>query len=475
MDEKSVEYMTFESSPVLIAVCRQALPTVTGQIILVLYNMADMFFIGMTGSDAKLTAVTICMPALMFLSAISNLFGVGGASEISRALGRRQRAHAAATAAFVFWACLLGTALYSAGLWLFMDVCIDLLGGTASEVHGYTRTYLVFTVVFGGAGASMSALLAHLLRSEGRSLQASVGIMAGGVLNILLDPLFMFWLMPAGEEVAGAALATALSNFAAAGYFLVVIWKRKGSSILCFRLNRYAFSGGIVRCVLSTGSPACVMTLFENISYAILGNLMALHGTTAQAGIGVAKKVNMLAHCITRGMAQGVLPLIAYNYAAKNFKRMKSIVHTAKLISVALAVFYTGICLLFSSELIGIFIQEGSSSLRYGTSFLKILSIGGPFSAYAYSIISFFQAVNCGQKSFILAILRKGVLDVPLMFLLRLFAPIYGLVWATPIADGVCCIAAIMFFLKFIAHRRENLAHRSENFCVALGVNSSDS
>ena len=415
MDENSKEYQLFEKAPVLISISRLALPTVAGQIILVLYNMADTFFIGMTGSDAKLTAVTVCMPAFMFLSAVSNLFGVGGSSEISRALGRKRLKHAAATSSFSFWGCVCVTLLYSLSVSIFMDHYVDLLGGGAQDVHLYAKDYLLPTVVWGGLGTSMNALLAHLLRSEGRSVQASVGIIAGGIMNIVLDPLFMFNLLPAGMEVAGAAYATALSNLMATLYFLGVIWRRGRHTVINFAPRPSNWDAQLVKNVLSTGLPACVMTLFENISFAVLDKLLMTHGTMVQAGIGVAKKVNMLAHCIVRGM---------------------------------------GVCLFWSDALIGMFISGETESLRYGATFLRILCLGGPVSACAYSIISFFQAVNRGRKSFILAILRKGVLDIPLMFVLGTCFPVYGVVWATPAADCVCCIVALALYCQFCEHRR---------------------
>ena len=170
------------------------------------------------------------------------------------------------------------------------------------------------------------------------------------------------------------------------------------------------------------------MTLLENISYAVLESLMSAAGTAMQAGIGVAKKVNMLSHCIVRGMAQGVLPLIGYNYASKNRQRMRQVVTLSTLISTAVAGVCTLLCLVFSEAFIGVFIQSGAGSLEYGARFLRILCLGAPFSACAYACISFFQAVGRGKKSFLLAILRKGILDIPLMFLLQVLYPIYGIV-----------------------------------------------
>lgn len=438
----------FAHCPVWKAVVKLAVPTVISQIILVVYNMADTFFIGLTGSDAMITAVTVCMPAFMFLSAISNLFGVGGASVIARALGAEDNDRAQNTAGFAFWGCVAVTLLYSVFAWIFEDTFMNLLGGRDPEVHAAAIQYLRCTVIVGGVATSLNALLGHLVRSEGYATQASIGIAMGGILNIGLDPLFMFVLLPKGQEVLGAAIATTLSNLIATVYFLVLMFVRRGRSVLNLKPSWKMFSFSIPGDVMATGLPACLMTLCENISYAVLDNLMSLCGTVMQAGVGVAKKVNMLAHCIVRGMAQGVLPLIAFNFASGNLKRMKSAVTISTSISVLMATLCMAASLLFSRTLIGLFIQHVSSSVDYGAAFLRILCIGGPFSACAYAFISFFQATGEGMRSFILAILRKGILDIPLMFILKEIIPIYGIVWATPIADILCCIVALILFTR---------------------------
>lgn len=450
MKDQIQEKELFESSPILRAITKLAFPTVIGQIILVVYNVADTFFIGLTGSDAMVTAITICMPAFMFLSAISNLFGIGGSSVISRALGRQNTQRAKYTAAFSFWGCIAVTLLYVLGVALFMDPFINLLGGSDAVVHAEARGYLTVTVLLGGMFTAMSTFLSHLVRSEGRSVHASVGIAMGGLLNIVLDPLFMFVILPRGREIMGAAIATALSNLISLIYFAIILRSNGKNSVLSVRFSRAMFSDRIPAAVFSCGLPACLMTLCENISYAVLDNLMSLNGIAMQAGIGVAKKVNMLAHCIVRGMAQGVLPLISYNFASGNHKRMKQAVLISMGISISLATLCMTVSILFNKELVGLFIQNGTDSVVYGARFLTILCIGGPFSACAYAIISFFQAVGCGFKSFILAILRKGLLDIPMMFVLNQLYPIYGIVWATPIADIVCSVTAVCLFTRFL-------------------------
>lgn len=440
----------FEKRGVWSAVLHLALPTVMGQIILVIYNMADTFFVGRTGNDAMLTAVTVAMPAFMLLSAISNLFGIGGASVISRALGAGKGQRVRAAAAFAFWGCLALTLLYGMLVAFLVDPYVNLLGGVHPEVHRHARAYLLVTVSAGGAVTASASLLSHLIRAEGRAALASIGVMGGGILNILLDPLFMFRLLPPGQEALGAALATALSNLFSFLYYLMVLALLKRRTRITLKPVPCMFKLDVPAHVMAAGIPACIMTLCENISYGVLDKLISYSGVAAQAGIGVAKKINMLAHSIVRGIAQGSLPLLAYNFSAGHRERMRRCFRAAQIMAVGAAALCMVVSLLLSRELVSLFIRSGSASLEYGSVFLMILCVGGPFSAAAYTVISFFQATGEGMKSFLLAVLRKGVLDIPLMFLLSGLLPGVGIAVATPAADIICCGAALIVFRHYI-------------------------
>ncbi len=452
----SREKEIFENAPVFSAIMKLALPSVVGQIILVIYNMADTLFVSLTGSDAMITAVTVCMPAFMFLSAISNLFGVGGASVIARALGKGDEERAKHTYEFAIWGCISVTSIYCLGAYLLLDGFVDVLGGSAPAVHPHAAAYLKIAVIVGGLVTSMNTLFAHLLRARGKALLASAGIAVGGILNIGLDPLFMFLLFPAGNEALAAAAATAISNAFALLFYIVIAVRDRKKTKLSARPDVRMFRDGIPKAVIYVGIPACLMTLCENISYAVLDKLMSFSGIAAQTGIGVAKKINMLAHSIVRGMAHGVLPLIGYNYAAGNRVRMKSVVFLSAALSVGISVACMLPSFFLSNSLVGIFIRAESESRAFGSAFLKILCVGAPFSAFSYSVISFFQATGRGGKSLILALLRKGILDIPLMFLLFELWPVYGIVAATPAADFLCCATAVFLFSVFIKRHGAN-------------------
>jgi len=446
---KADKIFLFENESVGKAILRLALPSVMGQIILVIYNMADTFFVGLSGSDVQITAVTMCMPAYMFLSAVSNLFGVGGASLISRSLGAERYDIARRASAFSVFGCVIVSLLYAAGCLAFLHPFADLLGGASAAVHEEAVRYLLIVIVIGGPFAAVNTLLSHLIRAEGRSLPASLGVAIGGLLNIALDPLFMFVIMKPGCEVVSVAAATLLSNCIASAYYVIYLIRHHRDMVFSVRPRKSMFSGNIPREVIRIGIPACLMTLCENISYALLNNRMALYGHAAQAGIGVAKKINMLAHSIVRGITHGVLPLIGYSFSSGNWQRMRKTVRVSSVMSITIACVLTGISLVFADGLIGLFIQTDGDSLRYGSTFLRILCVGAPFSAWAYTVISFFQAAGRMGSATALALLRKGVVDIPLMFLYRAFFAARGLVLATPAADLICCVTAAVLYAVF--------------------------
>lgn len=393
----------------------------------------------------------------MFLSAIANLFGVGGASLIARSLGAQNKEKAKKISSFSIIFCIITTIVYSLLAYIFIDGLINLLGGINIEVHYYAAEYMKVTIILGGVFTSLSMLLAHLLRAEGKSLAASIGIILGGILNIILDPLFMFVLLGKGNEVLGTAIATCLSNIISCIYYFILIkFKYSKETYICVKFDSSIISDGIPKDVISIGLPACVMTTFENISYGILENLVSNYGIMYQAALGVAKKINMFSHNFVRGLTQGVLPLLAYNYSSKKYKRMKSVLNITLMIAIIFSSSWLIMNFVFSNELVSIFIHTDNSTKLLAIKFLRILCIGCPFSACAYTFVSYFQVVGKGKISFILAILRKGAIDIPTMYLLSYFANCTE-IFATPIADVICCVVAITVFKIIIKTNNDYL------------------
>ncbi|MCQ2795215.1 MAG: hypothetical protein MJ214_03315 [Bacilli bacterium] len=463
----------FEEMPVLKSIFRCAIPSICSQIILVIYNLADTFFIGLAAKDSFYTSqglsnaliggVSICMPIFMLISAIANLFGVGGASLIARSLGKGDKDKAINASRFAFYGSLVFLLIYSLLILATLYPLTNFLSGDIEEVAQYSRIYILITVVAFGIPTGLATLFSHLFRAEGSATHASLGIMIGGLLNVALDPLFMFVFFDIKDAALAAALATGVSNVCGLLYFIFYRLRNK-QSLLSVKFGTGMFKDKVPGEVLIIGLPACLMTFCENISYLLLDSIIANVSTdvvvnqAALAGVGASKKINMFAHSVARGMTQGVLPLIGYNKTSGRRIRMKKIVNSSMLITLGFAI----ICLILNTTLAEplsmIFLNE-KDAIYYSKEYLIVFAIGAPFSAIAYSIISFFQAVGHGKRSLLLALLRKGIIDIPLMFILVssiTYIVGIGAVWATPIADIVCCLVSLILFWTYLKNHARN-------------------
>ncbi len=432
----------FEKTPVTRAVLALVVPTVLSQIITVIYNMADTFFIGQLNDANQVAAASFALPLFLLTTGMANLFGIGGASLISRSLGLGDAEKARKTSAFCIWTAAAVALVYGLVIFAFRGVLLPLIG-TDEYTFGYCDSYLFWTLTVGAIPTVLNAALAHLVRAEGYSGQASFGVALGGVLNILLDPVFIFGFH---LEITGAAVATMLSNLIAMLYFVILILVKRGKFHLTLNPRYYTVSDGIPKEVLMVGLPSAIMNLMGIFSNIVLNKLLVHYSNAAVAGIGIAKKIDMLAFAIANGLSQGVIPLIGYNYSAKNIKRMRSAIKVTLILS--LAVTTVGAVLLFTcaNPLVRAFIDD-AETVRYGSMFQRIICITGPFTAITTVIISIFQSVGQKGKPLVLSMLRKGGLDVPFMFLLDSLAGANAIAWATPIADCGAMLAGILLFV----------------------------
>ena len=432
----------FEKTPVPRAVLSLVVPTVISQIITVIYNMADTFFIGQLNDPNQVAAASLSLPLFLLTTGLANLFGIGGASLISRSLGLGDTEKVKRTSAFCIWTSAAAALMYGLAIYAFRGTVLPAVGAD-EYTYGFCESYPFWTLTVGAVPTVLNAALAHLVRAEGYSGQASFGVALGGVLNILLDPVFIFGFH---LEIAGAAVATMLSNLTATAYFAVLILGRRGRFHLTLDPRYYSVSDGIPREVLLVGLPSSIMNLMGIFSNITLNKLLVNYSNAAVAGIGIAKKIDMLAFAIANGLSQGVIPLIGYNYSAKNTRRMREAVKVTLLLS--LAVTTAGAILLFTcaNPLVRAFIND-PETVRYGSMFQRIICITGPFTAITTVIISIFQSVGQKGKPLILSMLRKGGLDVPFMFLLDRAGGADAIAWATPIADCGAMLVGILLFI----------------------------
>ena len=438
----------FENYSIPKAVAALALPTVITQIITIVYNFADTWYVGLTNNSAAIAALSVCMPIYVLMAAIANLFGIGASSVISRSLGARMPEKARRAFSFAFWGGIVVSILYSVIILLFRSELAYLIGGDADSFD-FIQKYMFWTMIIGSLPTVLNSLFGHLIRSVGASKQASFGMSLGAVMNIILDPIFMFVLLPKGHEVEGAAIATMLSNCCATLYFFFYLKQVKDSPVFTLAPSYALEDRKVWAEVLSIGLPAALSTSLAMLSNIFANSLVSNYGSKAVAGMGIAKKINTLAFNITLGLTQGVLPLIGYNYAAKKYKRMKDIV----LFTLGVALSFTCFCVLlfeFNREFLVRFFIKDQETIYEGQRFLSIIALGVPLCAITYTMNTVFQATGQRKKSFILSILRKGLLDIPLMFLFRGMFERLGVVMATPVAEGISAIIAFVLFIPMV-------------------------
>ena len=444
MHTRSDNTELFEKAPISRAVIALVAPTIISQIITVIYNMADTFFIGQMNDPNQVAAATLIMPIFMMLTGFANLFGIGGASLISRSLGLGNRDKARSCASFSIWGAASVGLLYGLLVLLSLPILLPFIGADAST-YDYCRDYMLWTVTIGGIPTVLSACLSHLVRAEGYSKEASFGIALGGIMNIILDPIFIF-AMDLG--VAGAAIATMLSNVIATLYFVLLICKNREVSVIRFSPKHISLQYGIPREILLVGIPSFIMMLMGTVSNLCLNKVVVSYSNELIAGMGIAKRIDLLAFAVATGLTQGVLPLIAYNYGSKNYSRMGAAIKTSFLYGLVTSLASTALLFFCATPIVRLFI-DNAETVAYGQYFLKIICVPTPAVVASMMIITIFQATGKKIRPLFLSMLRKGLLDIPFMYLMNAVAASSGVPWATAIADGLTLIISIALFIPY--------------------------
>lgn len=437
----------FESMPVPQALAMMAIPTIISQLITLIYNLADTFFIGRTNDPYKVAAASLCLVLFFIMNALANLFGVGGGSHISRLLGQGHSDEAKRVCAFSVYGTILIAAAYSLGCLTFMEPMLRKLGATDNTIS-YCSQYMLWVVVIGGIPAALSMTMAHLLRSVGYAKRASFGLGMGGVLNILLDPLFMFVLLQPGQEVAGAAIATMLSNYLSLVYFCATFFQLHKETVLsALPRNAIPERASIVK-VFAIGFPSALGTLLSSVSTSVLNNLVSGYGDIQVAAAGIVKKIDMLPMSMGMGLCQGMIPLVAYNCSAKNYKRMCAVTNTARFAGVIFALVCVVTFELFAGNLVGLFINN-DETIALGSTFLRIQCLAVPLMINNFQMSYTFQAMGLGKQSLFLSACRQGIFNIPLMFVMNALAGLYGVLWTQLLADTVTLTISYAMFHRF--------------------------
>jgi multidrug efflux pump len=454
----------FETVPVPKAIAAMAIPTIISQLINLVYNMVDTIYIGMTGDAYKTAAVTLAFTIFMMTVSFSNLFGIGGGSLIARLIGAGQAEKARRVSAFSFY-CSIGVALaYSLFIGVLLNPILRLLGASDATI-GFARQYVWLVVIAGNVPVILSMTCAHLLRNTGYSKQASIGLSGGGILNMVLDPLFMFVLLPPGMEVFGAALATLLSNVVSAVYLVAIMRRMSASSPLSIRFRDARTMGREeIRALFAVGVPSAVLTGLFDVANIFLNSLMAAHGDLELAAIGIVMKAERLPNAVNIGICQGMLPIVAYNYAARNWERMNQTIRTVRIYGLAIAVSSLALFEVFAPAVVHVFLStsagnaaDATATIAFAAVFLRIRCAASVPQFLNYQTSYCLQAVGDGRDTLLHAVARELVFYIPCMYLLNTLFGTFGLASALIAGESCGALFALVLLSRWKkSHLRAN-------------------
>ena len=426
----------FEKAPVPQAVLKNAVPAMAAMLMVLIYNLADTFFIAQTRNDILVAAVSLATPVFLIFMALGTVFGIGGTSVISRSLGQGRTEHAKKVCSFCMWGCVTVGVVISAVFLLLMEQILELIGASA-DTWGPARTYLTI-VALGGPFVLISSCFSNILRAEGQPNKAMMGQILGNLLNVLLDPVLILgfrW------GIAGAAIATVAGNLAGAGYYLLHFLR--GRSTLSVHIRDLSFRDGIGAGVLAIGIPASLGSLLMSLSQIIINARMAGYGDMALAGMGVAMKVTMMTGMVCIGFGQGVQPLLGYCVGAGLWERFKKIMGFSILFSLGLSAAMTGLCYLLRGPIIRVFLTE-PASFDFALTFTNILLTTSFLFGVFYVLANALQAMGAAAQALVINLSRQGLIYIPALYILQALLGATGLAWAQPVADQLSPVRVAM-------------------------------
>ena len=420
---------SFRTDPVAKIVIKNSIPALIAMMMVMVYNLADTFFLGLTHNDLQVTAVSFATPLFMIFMSLGTLFGVGGTSVISRALGEGREERAKKTSSFCMWACVAVGAFFMALLWIFLDDVTVMLGASEESMK-LTKDYLGIAIGC-GVFSMISNCFSSIVRTEGEAMKAMTGTLIGNLINMILDPVFILgfkW------GVVGAAVATVIGNAVAAAYY--ILYFLKGKSALSISPKYFSMKDKILSGVLSVGISASLANLLVSVSSIVVNSQLSKYagGDMLVAGYGVTAKVIMIVTLIGIGIGSGVQPFLGYCYGAKEKKRLTQGICFSALFGLLFCAVISALCALFAEPIVKVFLTD-LTALDAGVHFTRILMttawLIGAFAICQNTL----QAVGAATPALLASVFRQGVIFIPAVFLLKAAIGVDGLIWAQPVAD----------------------------------------
>lgn len=442
----------FENMPVAKAVRTMAVPTVISQLIVLIYSMADTFFIGRTNNPYMVAAASLILPIFNITLSIAGVAGVGGSALISRLLGEKRSDEARKVYSFSVYISLIAAAVFSLCVLIFMKPLLNILGA-GSETFTFARNYTMCVIVFGSLPTVMSNVLSSMLRSIGESKKAGFGITMGGIINIALDPLFMFIILPQGKEILGAGIATLLSNCISCAYFIIVVIRIKKDSVLTLGSPFMLPEKKSISSIFDVGIPSAIATLLFDLDYIVIDRLMSGYGDIALASVGIVLKAERLPLNIGVGLCQGMIPIVAYNYSSHNYKRMNDTRRFTCLVGIICAAASVTMYEFFAGPIMKFFIDD-IETITLGTTFLRIRCLATPFMFLSFFHVYLFNGFGEGKHALFLGVTRWMVFNIPMLFILNSIIGMNGIVWSQVTAD---ILTVTLSFIVYKSYEKKHL------------------
>ena len=434
--------------PVGKAVSYLVIPTILTQIISIVYNLADTFFIGQLGDPALVAAVGVCLPPMMLMTALANLFGVGASSAISRALGAGQEGRARLISSFAFWCGLVVAAAYVLAATLGGKGFIGLIGGKP-ETLPYVQTYLFWTMTVGGPVFFLASLLAHFAKALGKAGPCSVCVACGAVLNIVLDPIALF-VLHAG--IAGVAIASLLGQALTLVMLVAYLLRVRGEGVIVVTPAAAAWRDGIPAEVVQIGLISFLQTCLAQVSNMAINILVSPYGAEYLAASSVAIKLNIANFSIAQGLSVGVLPLLGFNYSAGNAERVKQALKIQLGFILSVTVATTVLCFVFPAQIIAFFVND-PTTIACGRIYIRAVALCMIPSTLVFAANSYMQATGDKKRPLITTFTRMGTVDVLFMVILAACAGAPWILFGKPIADWICVCTAVLVLRNLCKHR----------------------
>ncbi len=443
-ENKASAIESFKTDSIPKIVIKNSIPALIAMIMVMVYNLADTFFLGLTHNDLMVTAVSFATPLFMIFMSLGTLFGVGGTSVISRALGEGRTEYAKKASSFCMWACVSVGGIMMALLWIFLDDVTVMLGASADSI-GLTKDYLRIAI---GCGifSMISNCFSSIVRTEGEAMKAMTGTLIGNLLNMILDPIFILgfrW------GVTGAAIATVIGNALAAGYY--ILYFLRGKSALSISPKYFSMKEKILSGVLSVGISASLANLLVSLSSIVVNAQLSRYadGDMLVAGYGVTAKVIMIVTLIGIGIGSGVQPFLGYCYGAKEKARLVGGIRFSALFGLAFCAIVSALCYLFAEPIVQVFLTD-MTALESGVHFTRILmSTAWLIGAFAICQNTL-QAVGAATPALLASIFRQGIIFIPAVFIMKAIIGVDGLIWAQPVADVLSLVIVILMLSRKI-------------------------